>query len=206
MSDDPIERSPADRTDEPKPLELADVIGRLPLVEPDSDWLAASKRRLLARFEELNQQRRERERGDAIMTGAPRIVEQWQDAWNSHDVERILACLSEDAVYEDVPTGRINRTHEEARQFIEAGWAAFPDLRFEYAAASVTGEHGTSEWTMMGTHWGDFPGLPATGKAFSVRGVSVLELSGDKIRTVRDYWDFATVLRQLGVLTEPATS
>jgi hypothetical protein len=56
MSDDPIERSPADRTDVPKLLELADVIGRLPLVEPDSGWLAASKQRLLARFEELYQQ------------------------------------------------------------------------------------------------------------------------------------------------------
>ncbi len=136
----------------------------------------------------------------------PRIAQQWIDAWNAHDVDRILACLTEDAVYEDLPLGAVNRSHDEARQFIEASWAAFPDLRFELTAARITGEHGTAEWTMAGTHQGDFPGLPATGQAFSVRGVSVLELSGDKIRQVRDYWDFATVMRQLGVLPPPTTA
>jgi steroid delta-isomerase-like uncharacterized protein len=140
------------------------------------------------------------------MVTTPGIVRQWVEAWNAHDAECILACLAEDAVYEDVPLGAVNRTPQEARRFIEVAWSAFPDLRFELTAAAVNGEHGMAEWTMAGTHRGDFPGLPATGKHFSVRGVSVLELSGDRIRCVRDYWDFATVLRQLDVLPESATA
>jgi steroid delta-isomerase-like uncharacterized protein len=139
-----------------------------------------------------------------MVTAVPRVAQAWIDAWNSHDVNRILACLTEDAVYEDLPLGAINRTPAEARQFIEGSWVAFPDLRFELTAATITGNHGTVEWTMAGTHRGNFPGLPATGLAFSVRGVSVLELSAEQIRHVRDYWDFATVLRQLGFLSEPA--
>jgi hypothetical protein len=37
-------------------LELAEFIGRVPLVQPDSGWLAASKQRLMARFEALKRQ------------------------------------------------------------------------------------------------------------------------------------------------------
>jgi steroid delta-isomerase-like uncharacterized protein len=133
----------------------------------------------------------------------PAIAQQWLDAWNARDVERIVACLTEDAVYEDVTLGAINRTPAETRQFVAASWTAFPDLRFELTAASVSGTHGTIEWTMLGTHRGSFGDLPATGKTFAVPGVSVVTLAGERIRHVRDYWDFATVLRQLGVLAAP---
>jgi steroid delta-isomerase-like uncharacterized protein len=133
------------------------------------------------------------------------LADQWIDAWNTHDVERVLACLTADALYEDVPLGAVNRGADAVRGFIQTGWAAFPDMRFELTTSAISGDHGTAEWVMAGTHAGDFPGLPATGRPFSVRGVSVLELAGDKIRSVRDYWDFATVLRQLGFLPEHAS-
>jgi steroid delta-isomerase-like uncharacterized protein len=136
------------------------------------------------------------------------IGRQWLDAWNSHDVERVLACLTTNAVYEDLALNVVNRGHDEARQFILAGWAAFPDMRFDMTGAAISGDHGTVEWTMSGTHRGDFPGLPATGRSFIVRGVSVLDLAGDgsTIQHVRDYWDFATVLRQLGFIPEPTSA
>jgi steroid delta-isomerase-like uncharacterized protein len=56
------------------------------------------------------------------------------------------------------------------------------------------------EWVMSGTHHGDFPGMPATGKRFSVRGAAIVELQGGKIRRLSDYWDAATVMRQVGLL------
>jgi steroid delta-isomerase-like uncharacterized protein len=109
-------------------------------------------------------------------------------------------------VYEDVALRAVNRTPDEMRRFISAGWAAFPDLRFEPTGAAVSGSNGVVEWTMLGTHKGDFSALPATGKPFAVRDVSVMELSGEKIRRVRDYWVFAAVLRQLGVLPASAAA
>src|SRR5262249_54919057 len=123
--------------------------------------------------------------GDASMSAPiPPMAQRWLDAWNSRDMRQVLACLTADAIYEDVPLGAVNPSHDEARAFIEGAWAAFPDLRFELTAAAITGDHGTAEWTTSGTHRGDFPGLPASGKAFAVRGVSVLELAGDQIRHV----------------------
>src|SRR5262249_43407777 len=43
---------------------------------------------------------------------------------------------------------------------------------------------------MSGTHKGNLPGIPATGKRFSsVRGSTILELEAGKIRQESDYWD-----------------
>jgi len=57
------------------------------------------------------------------------------------------------------------------------------------------------EWVMSGTHKGDLPGMPATGKRFSsVRGSTILELEGGKIRRESDYWDAATFMKQVGML------
>jgi steroid delta-isomerase-like uncharacterized protein len=55
------------------------------------------------------------------------------------------------------------------------------------------------EWHMAGTHEGDLPGLPATGKGFSIRGVTFLELQEGKIKRCRDYWDMAAFLTQIGL-------
>jgi steroid delta-isomerase-like uncharacterized protein len=56
---------------------------------------------------------------------------------------------------------------------------------------------------MSGTHAGDFPGMPATGKRLSVRGSTILELEAGKIRRESDYWDAATFMRQVGLLPSP---
>ena len=60
------------------------------------------------------------------------------------------------------------------------------------------------EWVMSGTHKGDFPKMPATTKPFSsVRGATIVELQGGKIRRCSDYWDAATFMRQVGLLAAP---
>jgi steroid delta-isomerase-like uncharacterized protein len=128
------------------------------------------------------------------------LAQQVVDAWNTHDPERVLALLTADHVYEDVTFGAVNQGPEQTRQFFESAFAAFPDIHFEATAAVVSAERGAVEWTMTGTHKGDMPGLPATGKAFTVRGATVFEIASGKIRGVHDYWDSATMLRQLGLM------
>jgi steroid delta-isomerase-like uncharacterized protein len=134
------------------------------------------------------------------------LAQQLVDAWNTHDAEHVLALLSADHVYEDVAFGVVARSPEETRQFFAGAFAAFPDIYFEQPAAVVGAERGAIEWTMTGTHRGDMPGMPATGKAFSVRGATVFEIADGQVSAVRDYWDAATLLRQLGLMEGPATA
>ena len=42
--------------------------------------------------------------------------------------------------------------------------------------------------------------MPAPGKRAEVRGASVFEFVGDKIRRCSDYWDMATFLKPLGLM------
>ena len=59
---------------------------------------------------------------------------------------------------------------------------------------------------MSGTHNGDLPGLPATGNRFSsIRGATIVELAGGKIRRNSDYWDAASLMKQVGLLPSQST-
>jgi steroid delta-isomerase-like uncharacterized protein len=122
-------------------------------------------------------------------------------AWSSHDAEKVLALFTDDCVYEDVTFGVINRGKAELRAFANGVFAGVPDFNIELTARFVADTWASMEWVMSGTHKGDFPGMPATGKRFSsVRGASIVELQAGKLRRCSDYWDAATVMRQVGLL------
>ena len=135
---------------------------------------------------------------------AERILDDWAIAWSSHDTEKVLALFTDDCVYEDVAFGVINHSKAELRTFADGTFAAIPDFKVTLITRFVAGNCGAMEWAMSGTHKGDFPALPGTGKRFSsVRGVTVVELQGGKIRRCSDYWDAATMMRQVGLLGCP---
>lgn len=127
------------------------------------------------------------------------IVEHWA-AWSAHDMDRVVALFTRDLRYRDVAMGVTNRTAAELRAFGESLFAAFPDATFELRSSFANGYRGTAEWVMRGTHKGDVPGAPATGKAVEISGASVFEFERDRIRSCSDYWDMARFLRDLGLL------
>jgi len=130
-----------------------------------------------------------------------RILEDWANAWSSHDTERLLALFTEDCVYEDVTFGVVNHGKAELQTFADGTFAAIPDFNVTLITRFVAENWAAMEWAMSGTHKGDFPSLPATGKRFSpVRGATIIELQGGKIPRCCDYWEAASVMRQIGLL------
>jgi len=75
-----------------------------------------------------------------------------------------------------------------------------PDLKVELESSSIQGSHGSIAWVFSGTD----KGIYKTGKTFKVRGASVITLKGGKISRNVDYYDAATIMRQVGQL--PATT
>jgi steroid delta-isomerase-like uncharacterized protein len=133
-----------------------------------------------------------------------RVLDEWATAWSSHDAEKILALFTEDCAYEDVTFGVINRGKAALRAFANGVFTGVPDFKIELTARFTADTWASMQWVMSGTHKGDFPGMPATGKRFSaVRGASIVELQGGKLRRCSDYWDAATVMRQVGLLPAP---
>lgn len=121
-------------------------------------------------------------------------------AWSAHDTEAIMAFFTEDCVYEDVALGAISRGRTEVRAFVQATLAAVPDFTIKPRSFFANGGQLCSEWTMSGTHAADFPGLPATGKAFTVPVASIMEFDKGKIRRNIDYWNLASFLQQVGAM------
>ena len=131
-----------------------------------------------------------------------KILDDWATAWSSHDPERVIALFTDDCVYEDLTFGAVNRGKAELRAFADGTFAAVPDFKVSLVTRFVAGNRGAMEWTMSGTHKGDFPGLPATGKRFSsIRGATIIELKEGKILRCSDYWDAATAHEAGGLTT-----
>ncbi|HKW63201.1 MAG TPA: ester cyclase [Candidatus Acidoferrum sp.] len=119
-------------------------------------------------------------------------------AWSLHDPDKVVGFYTEDVVYEDVAYGVVNHGRPELRKFAAGFFEAVPDLKLEVVSASVYRGHGAVEWILSGTD----KGLYKTGKKFSVRGASVFEMRGGKCSANKDFYDLATIMRQLGVLPE----
>jgi steroid delta-isomerase-like uncharacterized protein len=133
-----------------------------------------------------------------------RVLDEWAAAWSAHDTEKLLSLYTEDCVYEDVAFSMVKHGKAALRALATGTFAAVPDFTVEVTARIVAETAGVMEWLLSGTHHGNLPGMPATGKRFSgVRGATIVELQGDKIRRSADYWDTATFMRQVGLLPAP---
>lgn len=78
------------------------------------------------------------------------------------------------------------------------GMAAFPDVQINVTNRVVHGNQLTVEWIATGTHSGHFSGLAATGRSFSIPGVTVVVREQGKIVRESIYYDVSEVQRQLG--------
>lgn len=124
------------------------------------------------------------------------LVDKQFAAWNSHDPEKVAAFYTDDVVYEDVTFGEVAHGREELKKLAAGFFAAVPDMHLEKVSVFQHGKHGSSEWIFSGTD----AALYKTGKKFSVRGASVFEVRGGKISSNRDYYDSASIMRQVGLL------
>ena len=129
------------------------------------------------------------------------LAEKWIAAWNSHNPDKMLSLFTDDIVYEDVAFGEVSHGGAELRKFFLSEIEGVPDLELKLLRANIHGGHGTIEWEFSGTDKDVFK----TGKKFTVRGVSVIDLRNGKISRNLDFYDVATIMRQVGVLPTSPT-
>ena len=117
---------------------------------------------------------------------------------NAHNVDALQNDYAEDAVVEGsmFPKPFVGRTAIATR--IGAEMLAFPDLRVEMTNRVVHGNQVTVEWVATGTHTGDFPGFPASGRSFSIPGVTVVIRQRGKIVRESLYYDMDVVRHEFG--------
>ncbi|HVB59902.1 MAG TPA: ester cyclase [Ktedonobacteraceae bacterium] len=78
------------------------------------------------------------------------------------------------------------------------GLNAIPNLQIDVTNRLVQQNQLTVEWVARGIHTGNFAGLPASGRSFTIPGVTVVVRENGKIIRESIYYDTAEVYRQLG--------
>jgi steroid delta-isomerase-like uncharacterized protein len=117
--------------------------------------------------------------------------------------DAVRAGCTPNLIYDEVATARNARGIEDVIK-LWRGWAeALPDSKATFQNELVSGNTVVLELTWRGTHTGPLQTpdgmLPPTGKTITLRACQVIEVRGDKATSIRQYFDMATLLQQLGV-------
>ena len=123
-------------------------------------------------------------------------------AWNSHDMEKVIGFYSSEYIAEDVGQAFLLRGPEGVRTMLENYWQAFPDLEFTIMDTVVQNSRLVIVWMAEGTHQGTIMNIPATGHRVAVRGVSILDVEDGLVVRGQYIWDLAGMLRNMGLLPE----
>jgi steroid delta-isomerase-like uncharacterized protein len=125
---------------------------------------------------------------------------------NQHNLEGVLATFGETAHYDDEAWSEHYEGREGVRQFYQQLMAALPDLEIVIRKQYFAEDAIVVEVTIRGTHGGEWKGLPATGRRVEVPLCGVYTFDAeDRLAGERIYYDRATVLRQLGVFSDPVS-
>jgi steroid delta-isomerase-like uncharacterized protein len=142
---------------------------------------------------------------------AVEFAERWVDRWNAHDIEGILALVTEDVTWEDPSIEGTARGLAEARRYIESLFLAFPDITWRMPDGLLVSLEDEEEivkigqpWSCRGTVLGsiDPPGFAPTGQAFELEGFDVWELQREdgRVRRVASYYDALEFVRRIGLM------
>jgi steroid delta-isomerase-like uncharacterized protein len=131
------------------------------------------------------------------------LAARYNDAWNRHDVEAIVALHAPGMVFENHTAGE-RAEGEEVALHIAAIFETWPDIAFATRRLYLREDLIVQEWTATATHHatmrrGDLVAEP-TGKRVSWDGLDVIPLEGGLVTRKDVYSDSVSILRQLGLL------
>ena len=110
-------------------------------------------------------------------------LEDYSDAWNEHDIDKIMSYMTDDCIFETgggtEKFGTRYQGFEIVRdRFIEV-WTEIPDVSFENFIHFSDGNYGCSEWTITGT--------TISGSMLEINGCDLFTFEDGKIASKRSY-------------------
>jgi steroid delta-isomerase-like uncharacterized protein len=137
------------------------------------------------------------------------ITDRFISAANRHDPDAVAATYAEDCVVSDPRSPAPILGRAPVRAGFVADMRAFPDLRFEVLELLEKDDLGMAEMRLSGTNTGPLVTpmgeLPATGKRVELNGAVFVRVDEDGLMVEEHrYFDTAAMMRQLGVMPEPA--
>lgn len=119
---------------------------------------------------------------------------------NQGDLEAYLHLYAEDAVMHGFG---IEPGLDNIRHFYQGYLSAFPDTHVAIEEMVAEGDDVACRYTFTGTHQGPFMGIPPTGRAVTVEGITVLRFAGEQCAERWTQMDAMGLMQQLGVIPAP---
>ena len=105
-------------------------------------------------------------------------LQEYCEAWNRHDIEAIMAWMTEDCIFETGGGKELWGTrvtgYEEVRARFQDVWESLPDIRFDDPRHFIAGDRGCTEWILRGTR--------PDGTRMEVAGCDLFTFAGNRIR------------------------
>lgn len=131
------------------------------------------------------------------------LVNEHVAAENRHDVEATVATFDHPR-YEVMPLGEPSDGADAVRELLQGLMDGFPDFNADIQRMHHADDAVICEVRMTGTHHGPWAGIPATGRQVDLSLACIFDFEEDRLVCEKVFFDFATLLRQLGALPEPA--
>ncbi len=126
----------------------------------------------------------------------------FEEVWSTGDLSRRDAFL--DASYRGHMAGAAEPIDRDGwTAWFQGFRGAFPDARFTVEDMVAEGDRVAARLTMRGTHLGPLNGVPPTGRAVVVSGMSLERVADGRIVEGWNENDALGLLQQLGVLPPP---
>ena len=110
----------------------------------------------------------------------------YDEVSNQGRIEVIDQICTPDFITHSPPSGT-EPNPEGMKQMVGIVRSAFPDWNITVEEMISEGNTVVARITIRGTHTGDFMGIPATGKAFAVKGMDLLHVVDGKATEVWHY-------------------
>lgn len=118
------------------------------------------------------------------------------------DLDRIDEFISADVIeHEEVPGQPPGR--DGVRAFFEMTHSAFPDFRVEIEQLLAEGDTVVIHSRFLGTHEGEFMGIPATGRAMDMAVIDIVRVADGKIIEHWGISDTMALMQRLGAIEGP---
>lgn len=127
------------------------------------------------------------------------IAKSWLRAMNEHDVDKMSSLCWEDAVGDEVADPPPADSRDQIASSYRELFTAYPDCAAKILNIFAGENQVLAEVRWTGTNKGDFRGTPATGKFVDIRIAYIFKIDDKKIRRITEYYDGATVARQMGL-------
>jgi len=131
------------------------------------------------------------------------LVRRYREIYNTNQLDKLGEVLADNFVPHTLFPG-MSPGLETYKQIHTMAKASFPDIRTQTEDLIADGDKVVERWTQTMTHTGaPFMGLPPSGKAVRVTGISIYRLANGRIVEHWANMDFFGVMAQLGAIPAP---